>query len=399
MEATTSAVEDTLVDKLDFKIKPGASYVTGRRNCSFFATGGNVYSPQTGVRVIRFQLSSDGWLDPSSVRIMYTLQNNDPVQGHFLRPVSGPATFFRRLRVMCGGTVIEDINDWDRLSHMFQILSTDEYTKDSTTEGFGFPIYRDGQPIRQFDMTRGIPGNGKKPVLFKPLRGLFMQEKMLPLRYCNITVELELVNQLTDPIVSVESDEIKVLGIGSVVIVNESIPAGTFSTDWHIFDAQLKCDILTLDSGLENSYAEYLLQGKTIPIPMHVFISQSQALAQSSQETVNITRSLTRLKAMYITFLGAKAKDLRQEYLKTCNNFYSPLCCSFNENELIGIYHSDSTKTFFVAAGSSGQGNVFDGTKMKYERQYERIYEDRNELWYQIQIGSKLYPEYCKIKQ
>ena len=100
MEATTSAVEDSLIQSLDFKIKPGASYITGRRNCSFFATGGNIYSPENGVRVLRFSLaSSDGWLDPSSVRIMYTLKNEDPVFGKFLRPVSGPATFFRRLRI------------------------------------------------------------------------------------------------------------------------------------------------------------------------------------------------------------------------------------------------------------------------------------------------------------
>jgi hypothetical protein len=96
---------------------------------------------------------------------------------------------------MCGGTVIEDINDWDRLSHMFQILSTDEYTKDSTTEGFGFPIYRDGEPIKQYDISRAIPGGCQKTVIFKPLSGLFMQEKMLPLKYMgNLTVDLELVN-------------------------------------------------------------------------------------------------------------------------------------------------------------------------------------------------------------
>ena len=35
MEATTSALEDNLIQELDFKIKPGASYVTQRRNCSF----------------------------------------------------------------------------------------------------------------------------------------------------------------------------------------------------------------------------------------------------------------------------------------------------------------------------------------------------------------------------
>ena len=94
MEATTAAIDDTLIEELDFKLKPGASYITGRRNCSFFSMGGNEYSPQ-GVRVLRFQLASDGWLDPSSVRIMYTLKNNDNAAFHYLRPLSGPPTFFQ----------------------------------------------------------------------------------------------------------------------------------------------------------------------------------------------------------------------------------------------------------------------------------------------------------------
>ena len=206
MEATTSAVEDTLVEKLDFKIKPGASYITGRRNCSFFSTGGNSYAPN-GVRVVRFQLSSDGWLDPSSVRIQFTLVNEDGNPGHLLRPVSGPYSFFRRFRALCGGTVVEDINDWDRLSHMFEILSTDEYSKDSETQGFGFPIYRDGMPIMSGDPTRGIPPGRNKTVLFKPLSGLMSCGKMLPLRYCSIVIELEVVNNLTDPIISQYSIE------------------------------------------------------------------------------------------------------------------------------------------------------------------------------------------------
>jgi hypothetical protein len=127
------------------------------------------------------------------------------------------------------------------------------------------------------------------------------------------------VNQFTDPIISQDSvtasGEFGVnttVGGGSWLNNKMTINPNSYSTQWHIYDAQLKCDILTLDSGLENSYAEYLLQGKTIPIPMQVFISQSQALAQNTQETINITRSLTRLKALYITFLGRKAYDLRR---------------------------------------------------------------------------------------
>jgi hypothetical protein len=86
MEATTSAVEDSLINSLDFKIKPGASYIIGRRNCSFFPSGGNNYSP-SGVRVLLYHLS-DGWLDPSSVRIMYTLVNDhepDPAETGILK--------------------------------------------------------------------------------------------------------------------------------------------------------------------------------------------------------------------------------------------------------------------------------------------------------------------------
>jgi hypothetical protein len=73
---------------------------------------------------------------------------------------------------------------------MFEILSTNEHLKDSEIEGFGFPIYRDGMPIMAGDSTRGIQPDSSKTVLFKPLSGLFMQEKMLPLRYCNIVIEL-----------------------------------------------------------------------------------------------------------------------------------------------------------------------------------------------------------------
>ena len=359
MEATTSAVEDALVPELDFKIKPGASYVTGRRNCSFFSMGGNTYSP-TGVRVIRFQLASDGWLDPSSVRVMYTLQNDDGNANHLLRPLGGPATFFRRFRVICGGTVVEDINDWDRMSHLFEIMCTDEYTKDKETEGFGFPIYRDGMPILSGDPVRGIPGNRNKTVLFKPLSGLFTQQKMLPLRYCSIIVELELVNQLTDPIISTASNDLTgsnellpnfTVAGGSLIPNQWSINPGSFSTQWHIFDAQLKCDILSLDSGLENSYAEYLLQGKAIPIPMQTFISQSQALSQSSQETINITRSLTRFKAMYITFLGHKATELRQEFLGNCNDFYSPICNTIEEAECAELVHLNGRLHYYVDTG------------------------------------------------
>ena len=35
MEITVASIDDVLINSLDYKLKPGASYITSRRNCSF----------------------------------------------------------------------------------------------------------------------------------------------------------------------------------------------------------------------------------------------------------------------------------------------------------------------------------------------------------------------------
>ena len=48
MESITSAVEDKLIQPLDFKLKPGASYIQSRESVTFFASGSNIYTPENG---------------------------------------------------------------------------------------------------------------------------------------------------------------------------------------------------------------------------------------------------------------------------------------------------------------------------------------------------------------
>jgi hypothetical protein len=127
---------------------------------------------------------------------------------------------------------------------------------------------------------------------------------------------------------------------------------------------------------------------------MQTFISQSQALSQSSQETINITRSLTRFKAMYITFLGHKATELRQEFLGNCNDFYSPICNTIEEAECAELVHLNGRLHYYVDTGLAQHGHVIDANYFLPKRYFARGYGSTNELWYQIQLGSKLYPEY-----
>jgi hypothetical protein len=77
VDALANSTEDYLVDGLSFKLQPGAIYVTDRRSVNYYAAGSNVYTSASGARVLRINLTGDGWLDPSTVRLTYTLTNND----------------------------------------------------------------------------------------------------------------------------------------------------------------------------------------------------------------------------------------------------------------------------------------------------------------------------------
>jgi len=94
MEAHAAAVEDHLIDSLQFKLRPGASYVTSRRSVTFFPQGGNDYKPG-GVRVIKINLTSDQWLDPSTVKLFFTVKNNSAYG--LMQKTPGGWVFFQTL--------------------------------------------------------------------------------------------------------------------------------------------------------------------------------------------------------------------------------------------------------------------------------------------------------------
>ena len=77
VDSMASSVEDYLIEGLSFKLNPGASYVTDRRSVSYFTAGSNIDQSGSGARVIRINLTGEGWLDPSTVRLSYTLVNNE----------------------------------------------------------------------------------------------------------------------------------------------------------------------------------------------------------------------------------------------------------------------------------------------------------------------------------
>ena len=331
----------------------------------FFASGGNSYS-SSSVTNCKFNIVADQWLDPSSFRVMFTLNHPNP-----LNPVTkckplhwNPAIFFRRARVMCGGVVIEDIDDFNRLSVMMTALKPVDEQSEIAMEGFGLfadvngslPINQTGwnepgageaddqrKAYRVSDWDEYGPVRYSKTVLSKPMLGILAQEKLIPLRFCPITIELELVSDAAD-----------------CVFVGRHGNDNTCDANWNISDIQCKMDLLTLDSSLQNEYSSHLLSGKTLPINFSSYNHTNQSTNGDKDYSANIHRALIRLKPVFITLFkegGASsgvgpAEVHPPNYRKTCNDFFHPASITAEEN----------------------------------------LEQGQHSVW--LQVGSKLFPEY-----
>ena len=372
----TFAPEDILIDNLSFKLNKGSSYITDRRSVSFFPTTSNVYKPSSGARVIKFTLNGEdnSWLDPQSVRICFTLNNKDGTNFRKIRPLSSPYSFFRRMRIIAGSQVVEDFDSYNRVHHMFSKLMSQGARRDEANEGFGYRyddelltlVNKGGTALTYEVNSANCPGfYNEMTCCFKPLCGLFSQFKYLPLKYMgNLTIELELVTNATDCIINPNDYDESDTGITAdirnrftVVVAGDVGKATNTSIDWEISNPRVICDVCSLDNNLNNEYVKHLLEGKGLPITYTTYITQSQTVKGSTDFSVPVIRSVSKLVASFVTFYKAGDPSSGYEYA---------------DKEFCRFYHPHQAH------------NPLD----------EGIYDKDKDLEFQIQLGSKLYPEY-----
>jgi hypothetical protein len=361
MEHYAASVADHLVDSLSFKLDPSASYIQSRRAVTFFPQGSNIYSAGgAGTRLVRINISSSmgQWLDASSVRLSFRLNNTNPTPGCVLRTISGPMGFFSRMRVIVGnGIIAEDIVDLNRTYNLFELLSSAGSKNNDNIEGFG---HHWTDKINPYDISMkewgryglnsmgGLNGGTSKRVCTRLLSGLLggSNSKFIPLQFCPISVELELDQYQFANIIEPKTAIAPI----TAYIWDNTNTSSTFTID----DVVIHADIITLDSSLNNAYINHLANGNPIPITFGTYVSQSHVMTQTSQYNVNIIRSFSRLKCMFITFYAdcpstktripqtgttaardnyldqqgvyiVAADDSMNEILKPCNRFYHPM--------------------------------------------------------------------------
>ena len=83
---------DELRPSLSYKNPSSESYNISRNSSTFHCVGGNIYSANSGARLVNNYLTSDEFLDPQSVRVQFDLVCTDTTTTQAVMPLGGAAS-------------------------------------------------------------------------------------------------------------------------------------------------------------------------------------------------------------------------------------------------------------------------------------------------------------------
>ena len=285
LETVTSSVQDVLIDSLSFQPRPGASYITARRDTRWFAAGSDTYQSDTGVKVIRINLTGapQEWLDPASVRVSFDLTNKG---ADVLQPITGPWAFFSRCSIRVLGTLVEDLQQYGLTYQVFSNGLTEDARQRELDLNFGGII----NPLSCAEEPEAILPGETRTVTMNLLSGLFSgQSKHLWLSALGpIVIELELADAEAPVVLSTPA-------AGELA----GIPR---SNKWQISNPFVMGSIVDLSPDLINAYTKHLEEGKSLPYSFGTYATVQHAIADPSNFIVNQSRAFSRLNTIFAVF-------------------------------------------------------------------------------------------------
>jgi hypothetical protein len=339
-EVAAAASQTSLLSSLSFKLPESSQYIQRRRDVIWYPTGSSTVNPQ-GNSVVRFLIAGSDWLALDEMLIEFTIRNLDSSKN--LYPNSdgddtgeslngGPYVFWQRARLFCGGELVDDVLYFNHCEHMIRQMMPQHVKYNHDALGYvGIPNYGSAVLMTSTPATISyIAPNNTYTAMFRPMSlGLVRSGKLWPNWASTLQLELTLAN-VTDC-------------------------CGNNTGRSQSFELQnIRCRIptVTLDSQLQDSYQNTLLQGKSFQIATTNYFNQFYALAKGQTDVwIPISRALSRLKLSFAKF--------------DCNN------------------SGDPTRMYYPDFGLSGS---------QYTTAFHGALDD-GDIKTQLQVGSLLFPE------
>jgi hypothetical protein len=290
--------EANLLESLSFDLPPASTAIVDRKQgCRAFPTSASTLVPN-GTKTCRIRLGGNDFVDPSTIRIMYTLTNTDGSK--ILCPAVGPWGPFGLVRLLSNGTEIDNIPSYHRFHelHGWRLLTTEQQAAEAV---YGWHSAANGTP----HPTPGqLPASASITCSFKPLLSILTAGKMLPLRYAPLELELTL---------AAATDWLN---------ANNYAPTpATASTSYSISNIQLYYDSVMLDEAVQESFYKALLSNRVLSIPCQQYWQVVQTIpAGSTSYTFSVVRAFSRLTHVWITFRTANGLVSQEFAIPTVQN-------------------------------------------------------------------------------
>ena len=273
------------LDTLDFSLPPANTAVVDRRqHVRAYPTSASTLSP-TGTRTVRIRLGGDDFVDASSVRIQYTINETANSLGKKLVPFCGPWGAWSQVYLRSNGVELDNIPQYGRFHQQYgwNQLGMLEQFGEAGIAGLG------GSWVDATPTMGTIAPNASFTVIHKVHVSMFNSGKYLPVRYMPLELEMTLNNTVTDWL----------------------NPSGTDnSTSFEISNIQLIYDAYVLDEAVQESFYKALLANRALSIPSMTVYQVVQSIpGGSSTFSFSAVRAFSRLSHVWLTFRAAGARS------------------------------------------------------------------------------------------
>jgi hypothetical protein len=130
---------------------PSTAVVERKQHCRAYPSSASTLS-HTGTRTVRIRLGGEGFIDPSSVRLQYTIVNGEATK--WMRPYTGPWGVWGTVRLLSGGSEIDHyVVNFDEI---LKRNNAAEYSTSTSKASPRAPLYPSTMIFDEND-TLGIP--------------------------------------------------------------------------------------------------------------------------------------------------------------------------------------------------------------------------------------------------
>ena len=262
---------------------PSTAIVDRKQHCRAYPSSASSLS-LSGQRTVRIRLGGEDFVDPSSIRLMFTIKNE--AASLAMRPTSGPWCCWGTVRLSSNGVELDHITPSYGRFHTqfgFNQLERDQQFGESAVSGLHVTKATNFRP----DMGT-IPGGQSITLMHKLHLSLLNSGKLLPCKYCPLELELTLADA------------------ADWLPANDGAASPTqLSQIFTLSDVQLLYDAYTLDEAVSASFYSALLKNRVLSIPvLNAYQIVHPIPSGATTYSFSSVRAFSRLSQIWLTFRG-----------------------------------------------------------------------------------------------